>query len=247
MNNETIGILTALEAEIQGIIELIKERHEERVGPHNFISGYIHGIKVVVAMSCMGKVFAAETTTLLIHKYNIKKLIFIGVAGCLNDTLHLGDVIVSKDLYQHDVDARPLLPRFHLSILNCAAISSDPKLQEIAYSTITTLLPVLKRWKHTPHCYIADIASGDQVITAVEQKSAIKDNLPSIYCVEMEGAAVAQIAATYSIPFVVIRAVSDDAEDFSSFIPFTENIWSQNAKLIIDKLLYNISLLNANS
>ena len=74
------------------------------------------------------------------------------------------------------------------------------------------------------------------MISSVEQKNAIKDNLPSVYCVEMEGAATAQVAATYSIPFVIIRAISDDADDTSSFVPFTRDIWSYNSKLIIDKL-----------
>ena len=236
MDNEIIGILSALEHELSGILELLKDKHEEKLGPHTFISGSIHQTKVVVAMSYMGKVSAAETTTLLIHKFNAKKIIFIGVAGALNSNLHIGDIVIGKDLYQHDVDASPLLPKFELSILGTAAMASDTHLREEAYAKIKSLIPALKIWKHPINCFIADIASGDQMISSVEQKNVIKDNLPSVYCVEMEGAATAQVAATYSIPFVIIRAISDDADDTSSFVPFTRDIWSYNSKLIIDKL-----------
>lgn len=173
----------------------------------------------------------------MIHKYNVSKIIFIGVAGSLNESLNIGDIIIGNELYQHDLDASPIFPQFQLPIFNETSITTDPAITKETKEVIDSILPNLSPWKEAPKCYIADIATGDMVISSHEQKSSIKTKLPTAFCVEMEGAAFVFIAKENNIPFVIIRAISDDSKDVNSFFPFLTKVWHDNSKRIIEKLL----------
>ena len=169
-------------------------------------------------------------------------LIFIGTAGALADGLKVGDIVISKRLVQHDLDARPIISRFELPLLNRVYVNSDPELTELAGKAVTRLLErgvehmvgeeAVKEFNLAPTLHFGDIASGDQFINSNEKREEILGLLPDIQCVEMEGAAVAQVCLEFGTPFTVIRTISDTADhnarvDFGKFIIEVANAYSR--------------------
>jgi adenosylhomocysteine nucleosidase len=196
----------------------------------------------VVAFSKWGKVAASITATLLIQEFGVTDLIFIGTAGALADGLKVGDIVIAKRLVQHDMDARPIIARFELPLLNRVHIESDPELTELAGRAVSSLInkgvenmvgeEAVKEFNLNPTLYFGDIASGDQFINSDEKRNEILSLLPDIQCVEMEGAAVAQVCLEFNVPFTVIRTISDTADhnarvDFGKFIVDVANAYSR--------------------
>jgi len=171
----------------------------------------------------------------LIENFGVTEIIFTGVAGALHADLKIGDIVLGKRLVQHDMDARPIMKRFEIPLLQKTFFEADPERLELASRAITGLLtektlhqlfPEDVRAKFSINCprlFTGDIASGDQFFSSQDQKEALHNELPSILCVEMEGAAVAQVCYEHDIPFTIIRTISDSANDnahidFPSFI-----------------------------
>ena len=158
------------------------------------------------------------------------------------DGLKVGDIVISKRLVQHDLDARPIIPRFELPLLNRTYVDSDPNLTELAGKAVGNLLKkgvknmvgeeAVKEFNLAPTLYFGDIASGDQFVNSDEKREEILSLLPDIQCVEMEGAAVAQVCLEFNVPFTVIRTISDSADhnarvDFNKFIMEVANAYSR--------------------
>ena len=196
----------------------------------------------MVAFSKWGKVAATITATLLVQEFGVTDLFFIGTAGALADGLKVGDIVISKRLVQHDLDARPIISRFELPLLNRVYVDSDPTLTELAGKAVTNLLnkgvehmvgeEAVKEFDLTPTLYFGDIASGDQFINSDAKRNEILNLLPDVLCVEMEGAAVAQVCLEFEVPFTVIRTISDTADhnarvDFGRFIVEVANAYSR--------------------
>ena len=196
----------------------------------------------MVAFSKWGKVAATITATLLIQEFGVTDLFFIGTAGALADGLRVGDIVISKRLVQHDLDARPMMQRFELPLLNRVYINSAPDLTELAGKAVSNLLQngvenmvgeeAVKEFGLAPTLHFGDIASGDQFINSVEKRNEILSLLPDVQCVEMEGAAVAQVCLEFNVPFTVIRTISDTADhnarvDFGKFIVEVANAYSR--------------------
>lgn len=235
MQQKIVGIMGAMPEEINGVVSLLEECTQASIGMRTYFSGHINGIKTVVVFSRWGKVAAAATVTTLIHKFNITELIFTGVAGAVSDELNIGDIVVAKRLVQHDMDARPLMPQYEIPLLNKTFFDTGSEQLSIATKAVESLLDnnqlhqliadeALSQFGITqPKLYIGDIASGDQFFSNHQQKQQLLQQLPSILCVEMEGAAVAQVCYENQIPFTIIRTISDAANeashiDFPSFI-----------------------------
>ena len=195
-----------------------------------------------MAFSKWGKVAATITATLLIQEFGVTDLFFIGTAGALADGLKVGDIVISKRLVQHDLDARPIISRFELPLLNRVYVNSDWQLTELAGKAVANLLErgveyivgeeAVKEFNLEPHLYFGDIASGDQFINSDEKRQEILGLLPEVQCVEMEGAAVAQVCLEFGVPFTVIRTISDTANhnarvDFGKFIVEVANAYSR--------------------
>ena len=247
--DRTIGILGAMAQEIDEVKALLRDKTVVKIANREFVVGKINGIACVVAFSKWGKVAATITATLLVQEFGVTDLFFIGTAGALADGLKVGDIVISKRLVQHDLDARPIISRFELPLLNRIYVNSDPNLTELAGKAVTNLLgkgvehmvgeEAVKEFNLAPTLYFGDIASGDQFINSIEKRDEILSLLPEVLCVEMEGAAVAQVCLEFGTPFTVIRTISDPAAhnarvDFGKFIVEVANAYS---RAIISEIL----------
>jgi adenosylhomocysteine nucleosidase len=247
---QKIGILGAMPEEIEGIIQLMTECTAHPLGGRTYYSGKISGIEVTVVFSRWGKVAAATTVTTLIQEFRITGLVFTGVAGAIAPGLKIGDIVLAERLIQHDMDARPLMPRYEIPLLGVTWFAADPSYIEKGSGAINHLLANkrlhelisddrLEAFNITaPSLFKGDIASGDQFFSGSAQKKQLQDSLPGILCVEMEGAAVAQVCFEYHIPFVVIRTISDTATENAAvdFPVFIKHIASKYSVEIIDQL-----------
>jgi len=230
-----VGIMGAMQEEVHCITELMTSLKEIEWGKRVYYTGRIKGIKTVVVFSRWGKVAAATTVTTLIHHFKITELIFTGVAGAIHPDLNIGDVVIGDRFFQHDMDARPLMKQFEIPLLGVMGFKSDRVKVKRAKEIVSSLFErkhletVINRNElnrfliNNPRCYVGDIASGDRFFSNIKDKHQLRRMLPTVLCVEMEGAAVAQVCYEYKIPFSIIRTISDGADenseqDFSSFI-----------------------------
>jgi adenosylhomocysteine nucleosidase len=133
----------------------------------------------------------------------------------------VGDIVIGERLYQHDIDARPLMTRFEIPLTGKthfqACQSMNDKLEKCVGLFLVNNPEFLRQLEnhsiHQPHCYRGDIASGDLFVAGKSMRDAIARNLPSVLCVEMEGAAVAQVCDDYGVDVAVIRFISDTADN----------------------------------
>lgn len=203
---KTIGIIGAMEEEV-----VLLKNNTEIVSAKNivgtdFFMGKMLGKSVVIVKCGIGKVNAAICTQVLIDIYGVDYIINTGVAGAISETLKVGDVVISSDLLQHDFDTSatgdPLgvIPRLHES-----TFKADEELVRIAEEASRVCIK-------NENIVVGRIATGDQFISDSSSKERIWNNFkPS--CVEMEGAAIAQTCYLNKIPFVVIRSISDSADE----------------------------------
>ena len=247
-----IGILGAMAQEIDEVKALLTDKTVVKIANREFVVGKINNVRCVVAFSKWGKVAATITATLLIQEFGVTDLFFIGTAGALADGLKVGDIVISKRLVQHDLDARPIISRFELPLLNRVYIDSDPELTSLAGKAVGNLLEkgvakmvgeeAVKEFNLAPTLYFGDIASGDQFINSDAKRQEILGLLPDVLCVEMEGAAGAQVCLEFGTPFTVIRTISDTADhnarvDFGKFIVEVANAYSSAIVLEIMRLV----------
>jgi adenosylhomocysteine nucleosidase len=247
MQKRTIGIMGAMPEEIDGVVALLSNYKMTEKGKRRYFSGQINGIDTVVVFSRWGKVAAATTVTTLIHEFEITELLFTGVAGAIHSELKIGDVVLAKRLIQHDMDARPLMKQYEIPLLSKTYLESDSIHLAIASKAINYLIENKRLHAviddasltefniHQPKLFIGTIASGDQFFSSNAQKHALTEQLPEVLCVEMEGAAVAQVCYEYEIPFSIIRTISDVADDQShiDFPSFIKKISSKYSTEII--------------
>ena len=250
--DRTIGILGAMAQEIDEVKALLENKTVVNIGNREFVVGKINGIACVVAFSKWGKVAATITATLMVQEFGVTELIFSGTAGALADGLKVGDIVIAKRLVQHDLDVSPIIPRFELPLLNRIYVDSDPEVTALAGKAVSNLLEqgvekmvgeqAVKDFNLAPTWYYGDIASGDQFINSDVKRLEILDHLPNVLCVEMEGAAVAQVCLEFGVPFTVIRTISDTADhnariDFGKFIVEVANAYSRAIVSEIMRLL----------
>ncbi len=234
-----IGIISAMQEEIQALLNELEQVTTTKKGMREYYSGTLFNKKVVLVFSRWGKVASAATTTQLINDFNVEEIIFTGVAGGIKEALNIGDVVIGKHLYQHDLDARPFYNQFEIPILkNKYVATKNPKnLLKATEQFIATYGEFISKTEAdvfnitTPKAILGDIASGDQFISSLEKIKFLNDLLPSTTCVEMEGASVAQVCFEYSVPFSIIRIISDKANDNATidFSRFANSIASNYA------------------
>ncbi len=201
-----IGIICAMQIEIDKINEEIENKTTETVSGITFTKGTLYGKEIVTAVCGVGKVFAAICTEAMIIKYNPDVIINTGVAGTLTEKLGICDVAVSAAVVQHDMDTSPLGdPVGLLSGINITLIPADISVAEKISECVEKI--GLKS-------LIGNIASGDQFINSADKKSYIRSTFNAIAC-EMEGASVGHVCYVNNVPFAVIRAISDGAGDDS--------------------------------
>jgi adenosylhomocysteine nucleosidase len=235
MKERIIGIMGAMPEEIDSIRQLLSEESRVTIGMRTYSVGKLNGITAVVVFSRWGKVAASITVSTLILEFKVTELIFTGVAGAIDPDLRIGDIVLGARLIQHDMDARPLMQQFEIPLLGKTFFESAADRIDVAAKAIAELLEknhlqaaigsgeLNKFGIGVPRLFIGDIASGDKFFSNTRDKDDLLAKIPSVLCVEMEGAAVAQVCYEYDIPFTVIRTISDVADekshiDFPSFI-----------------------------
>jgi len=247
-----IGIMSAMHEELNLIVAMLSDVSEEKVGHKLVTLGKLNNTEVVVVFSGWGKVASASTTTMLIERYKISQLIFAGVAGGIQEHLNIGDIVIGTVFVQHDMDCAGVLgiKRFEIPLLSLTEIPSSKDLQisveKAANEYIVSDLEKdvdkneLKKLNiTTPKIHKGLIASGDQFISSNDKLQELQNALPSLLAVEMEGAAVAQVAYEYDLPFIVIRIISDKANDDSliDFPRFIEKVASHFTAGIIKNVI----------
>lgn len=246
-----IGIMGAIPEEINGVISLLEGKTKKNIGKRSYYSGTIQGQAVVVVYSRIGKVAAATTVSTLLLTYNITELIFTGVAGAIDPRLKIGDIVVGTSLVQHDMNAFPLFPIHEIPLLGISAFKADSNAVAQSEKAIDELFD--KKHLHqlistedlasfgieNPSRHSGLIASGDQFFNQQQQKDTLLEALPNVLCVEMEGAAVAQVCFEFNVPFTVIRTISDESNESSTidFQRFIEKISSSYSIEIITQLI----------
>jgi len=217
------AIVSAMREEMHALLPLLQNaRHAEFAG-RRFHIGRMCGEPVVLVLSGIGKVAAATTAALLLHEIEVERIVFTGAAGALAPGLRVGDVVVARELLQHDMDASPLFPRFEVPLTGRSHFATDAALSDqLAAAALHCLNHAQER---IGEAHLADfgidspllheglVVSGDRFVANAAESRALRALLPRAMAVEMEGAAVAQVCADFDRPFAVIRTISDRADD----------------------------------
>ncbi len=226
-----IGIIGAIDEEIIKLKEDMEGLNTQRIGDLVFYRGSLEGKEVVLVRSGVGKVNASLCTTLLITYFNVEGIIFSGIAGALNPRVDIGDIVISRDLLQHDFDTTAtggrygVIPRMETSIFK-----GDSHLIEVAREASRNLFDSHRVW-------VGRILTGDQFVGSRAKKEWLRETFAGD-CAEMEGAATAQVCHILNIPFLIMRSISDraDGNALSDGTVFLD-LATDNSKILIKKVL----------
>jgi adenosylhomocysteine nucleosidase len=230
------GLVFAMREEQEGLQAHIKDKKIIHIAKRDFIQGNLWGHPVVMVLAGIGKVAAASTTNLLIHHFQVNQLILSGVAGAADALLKVGDVVIADALLQHDMDASPLFPRFEIPLTGKSRFSTQQDLQQALQTATLQFIQTLPQTIHASHIaefqlqnikmHTGLIASGDQFIHDSAVLKKLKQALPDLLAVEMEGAAIAQVCDEHDLPFAILRTISDSANETAEFdfLGFVKNV-----------------------
>ena len=231
-----IAIIGAMDSEITNFKGMIENIEEIEIADITYYKGVLCGKNIVLLKSGIGKVNAAIATTIAIERFNVEKIIFTGVAGSCNPNYDISDIVISKDLIEHDFDTSAL-DGDEITVLvknyDRNYYPADSKLIDIAKKSADKVIKENK-------VYIDTIATGDQFIGDNEKVKYIHNKFKA-GAIEMEGAAVAHTALMYKVPFVVIRSLSDKA-DSDAYVDFPKFVIksAENSIKIVIEMLENI-------
>lgn len=201
-----IGIIGAMEQEVAALKEKMQISGVLKKASMEFYKGTLRGKPVVVVRSGIGKVNAALCTQILIDQFDVKKVINTGIAGSLDARIDIGDIVISTEALQHDVDATQFgYQKGQIPGMETLSFPADGEMAAIAREACGKVNPEI-------NVFTGRIVTGDQFIADKEVKNKIKETFDGL-CTEMEGAAIAQAAWLNKVPFVIIRAISDKADD----------------------------------
>ncbi len=256
-----IGIIAAMIEEIELLKHDMQLESCDQIASRQYYTGQLYGEDSVLVFSRWGKVASAMTATTLINHYKIDRLIFLGVAGAIQDELNIGDVVIARKLYQHDMDARPLFSKHEIPLTDTVFFVADEQLsswaeqaaKDFCHQGFKTAISNEARQEFSltaPACYSGIIASGDAFVSNIAQKDAIIADMPEVLAVEMEGAAVAQVCYEHNIPFSVIRIISDRADhsapvDFPKFVAQVAKYYSRDILKVLYQNIMNTATLKA--
>lgn len=204
-----IGIIGAMEEEVASLkAEMEIEETIERAAM-TFVKGKLCGKEVVIVRSGIGKVNMGICAQILVDCFDVDMMINTGVAGSLDADIDIGDIVISTDAVQHDVDVTALGdPAGQIPRMDTFSFPADEKLVAAAVAANEEVNPDI-------HTFTGRVVSGDQFIS----DGAVKDRLVRLFhgkCAEMEGAAMAQAAYLNQVSYVIIRAISDKADNSST-------------------------------
>ena len=227
-----IGIIGAMHEEIMELKNSMTNINEVQISNLKFYEGKLCSKNIVLVESGIGKVNAAISTTLLISQFKVEKIIFTGVAGAVNPKIKVTDIVIGTDLVESDMDVTAggnyklgEIPR-----MKSSHFKADPYLLTLAESVAVKLFGSDK-------VHRGRIISRDEFVASSEKVNKLRE-IFSAECVEMEGAAVAHVCEVMNIPFIVIRSISDKADDeagmtFDEFV----KIAAKHSKSIVEGIL----------
>ena len=222
-----IGIIGAMDLEVEHLkSEMQISRIVDKTGME-FYTGTLKGVDVVIVRSGIGKVNAGLCAQILADVFQVTHIINTGVAGSLNAKLDIGDILISKDALYHDMDVRIFGYQLgEVPQMGCREFKADKAMIEAAVSSCKEVNPDI-------HVEVGRILSGDQFISDKAKKETLIADFQGD-CTEMEGAAIAHSAYLNKIPFVIIRAISDKADDSAEmdYPTFEREAAKHSAKLV---------------
>ena len=201
-----LGIIGAMEEEVAGLKDKMTVSRTIKKASMEFWEGVLEGTSVVVVRCGVGKVNAAICAQILADEFHVTAIVNTGIAGSLKKEINIGDIVLSTDALQHDMDATGfgysygVIPQMDNSIFQ-----GDEKLLTLAKECCEQVHPDIS-------VFSGRVVSGDQFISDKGKKDWIAEQFHG-FCTEMEGAAIAQTAYLNQIPFLIIRAISDKADD----------------------------------
>ena len=199
-----LGIIGAMDEEVETLLAQLEIKSSAPHAGSVFHAGTLEGLPVVVVQCGVGKVNAAICAQILCSVYGVTHLVNTGIAGSLCAELDIGDMVVSQDAMYHDFDTTPFgYPMGRVPGMP-VTYPADEKLMSYAFTAAETVNP--------GHTRTGRVASGDQFVSRKDQKQRIIDVTGAV-CTEMEGAAIAHTAYRNGVPFVILRAISDKADD----------------------------------
>ena len=231
-----LGIIGAMPVEV----ELLRKKMTqvcatERAGM-TFFEGILEDLPVVVVVCGVGKVNAAMCVQVLCDCYAVTHIVNTGIAGSLCAELDIGDLVISSKAMYHDFDCSVLNPNYPVGQVPGLPVHSFPGDEKLIGSAVAAAQQV-----HAGHSRIGTVASGDQFVCDKAVKSAIVRNTGAL-CTEMEGAAIAHAAWRNNVPFVVIRAISDKADDSAQMdYPTFEAIAAKRCAAVTIALAKNLA------
>ncbi|OAS13548.1 5'-methylthioadenosine/adenosylhomocysteine nucleosidase [Paenibacillus oryzisoli] len=233
MSWNKIALIGAMNEEIELLVSHMTDINETVKAGITFREGTYFGKDVVVCRTGVGKVNAAVTTQILIDQFGVEAVIFTGVAGALDPELQIGDLVISTECVQHDMDVTALgFPRGVIPYADNSVYTANPKLVALAVASGEKLFAgKVKQGR---------VLSGDQFIASREVVASLYHELNGV-CVEMEGSSVAQVCAMNGVPYVVLRSMSDKA-DGSAHVNFAEFtvIASENSYKMVEDMVKSL-------
>lgn len=224
-----IGIIGAMQIEIDNLKNLMSNKQITNISSIEYVSGNLFDIPCVLAVCGIGKVAAAICTQTMILNFNPDKIINIGVAGSASEEVNLLDIVISDCVVEHDMDTSPLGdPKGFLSGPNIINIPADKNMTQLAVNSLNSL---------NINFHVGTIASGDQFISDVDKTRQIHSEFKAL-AVEMEGAAIGHVCYLNRTPFLIIRAISDNANSeasmsYEQFLPIAKDKTHELLKSIL--------------
>ena len=200
-----LGIIGAMQVEVEILLSNLQNQEQKTIAGSTFYEGTLENLPVVIVQCGVGKVNAAICAQILCSCFGITHLVNTGIAGSLCADLDIGDLVVSTDAMYHDFDCVHFgYPYGKVPGMNVVSFPADEAMLGYAFAAAEAVNP--------GHTKKGRVASGDQFVAVKELKEKIIANTQGL-CTEMEGAAIAQTAYRNGLPFVILRAISDKADD----------------------------------
>ena len=247
------AIVSAMDEELRGLQAHLADGVCLQRSGREFWTGTLAGHPVVLVLSRIGKVAAATTVATLLCTFgDVSRVIFTGAAGGLGEGVRVGDIVVAGTLLQHDMDASPLFPRFEVPLYGRSRFGVDGAMAAAVRAAAEAMLEVVcaggacldgglsqahldEFGLARPRVHTGLIVSGDRFVSSAAECAALRAALPDALAVEMEGAAVAQVCADFGVPLVVVRTVSDRADDAAhvDFVRFIGDVASRYTVAVV--------------
>lgn len=224
-----LGIIGAMDTEVAKLKEVMEDVNITKAASMEFYEGKLNGARAVVVKAGVGKVNAACCTQALIDHFPVSCVINTGIAGSLKAEIDIGDVVLATDAVEHDMDVAALgYAPGKIPDMDVESFEADEKLRKIAKESCEKVNPDIS-------VYEGRVVTGDQFISSKEKKAWLTETFGGC-CAEMEGAAIAHAAYLNQVPFLIVRAISDKADDSAQmdYPTFEAKAIEHSVRLIVE-------------